>query len=384
VEVARRLGIPNATHNNTRGHAVRLLEEELVRTAAGIPVGDTDGLTRLLQSRKREALNRVLNLETGSLAAEAALKMTLSRFYQAQADSPPPKYTGRIPVVLVVGDDEGDISANYHGTTVLTQVLRGMWPQLRDGLETRGLFVVRSVRPNDVAELDRVFERYNGEPYHIAGFFHELILMNYGARRLKDEFVRRAYGLCRKYDVPAVVDEIQTGIWSPELYLFKEYKVKPDIVVLGKGFPGGEFAASRVLFGSAMDSLPQFGALVTNGQEELASMAYLVTIRWAEANADVTGAVGEFYEERLHDLAERHAPKIERIEGRRHLAGVCFQDLTVAKRFVERLNKAGFDISVQTYKEECPPTALTKLPLTAGYEAVDFLVDRMDAALAVV
>ena len=41
------------------------------------------------------------------------------------------------------------------------------------------------------------------------------------------------------------------------------------------------------------------------GDEEIASLAYLVTMRWAAANAAVTGAVGEYYEERLRGLADR-------------------------------------------------------------------------------
>ena len=54
---------------------------------------------------------------------------------------------------------------------------------------------------------------------------------------------------------------------------------------VGKGFPGGEYPASRILFNDRMDDhLPQFGALVTNGQEELASLAYLITMRWAAAS----------------------------------------------------------------------------------------------------
>ena len=35
VENARRLGIPNATHNNTRGHITRVLETELIRLVSG-------------------------------------------------------------------------------------------------------------------------------------------------------------------------------------------------------------------------------------------------------------------------------------------------------------------------------------------------------------
>ena len=381
IEHARRLGIPNATHNNTRGHITRLLEEELVRTAAGIERGDRAALDRRLASKGASALNRVINLNTGSLAAEAALKMVLSRFYRPQSDSLDPKCQGRIPVVIVIGDDDGALDGNYHGTTVLAQAIRGMWPGLLAAFEKQDIMFVRCVRPNNLEDLDAVFNKYDKGRYKIAGCFHELILMNYAAKRLTKPFVRRMYALCRKHDVPTVVDEIQTGIWSPELYLFREYGVKPTIVVLGKGFPGGECAASRILFSPAMDTLPQFGALVTNGQEELASLAYLITMRWAEANADVARAVGEYYEERLNDLVAKHAQLLDTIEGLRHLAGLYFHDREKAKDFAAKLNEMGLDISVQAYKVSCPPCALTKLPITAGFEVVDAVMVTMRDAL---
>ena len=48
IDHARRLGIPNATHNNTRGHITRQLEETLVRLANGIPAADYAGLDPIL------------------------------------------------------------------------------------------------------------------------------------------------------------------------------------------------------------------------------------------------------------------------------------------------------------------------------------------------
>ncbi len=381
VDQARSLGIPNATHNNTRGHVTRTLEEELIRVAAGIEPGSRSAVRQHIASNRTTRPNRVLNLETGSLAAEAALKMILSRFYKAQADSPEPIYEGRVPVIVVLGDEEGGLQANYHGTTILTQCMRGMWGDLRDALEAQGALIVRSVRPNDIDELEAVFKVYDKKPYKIAGFFHELVLMNFGGKRLTHQFVRRAYSLCSKQDVPTVVDEIQSCVWSPRLFLFREYGIKPTFVAVGKGFPGGEYPASRILFNSSFDCLPQFGALVTNGQEELASLSYLVTMRWAEANAGVTSDVGEYYERGLKDLASRFNTVIASIEGRRHLAGVYFLDLDPAKTFAERLNKSGLDISVQTYKAGCPPSALTKLPLTTTHEMVDWILERMEDAL---
>ena len=381
LAVAGRLGIPNPTHNNTRGHITRLLEGELVRAASGVAPGDEAAMARIIRSRSGTVLNRVLNLQTGSLACEAAIKLLLGRFYRVQDDSPKPVYEGRTPVMLVLGDDDGALQANYHGTTVLAQMMRGMWPQLLDTLAGQGAMLVHPVRPNSLEELEVAFAKYEKGRYKIAGFFYELVMMNYGARRLTEAFVRRIHRLCRKHDVPAVADEIQTCVWSPEMFMYREYGVTPAVVLVGKGLPGGQYAASRILFSSTLDALPQFGALVTNGQEELSSLAYLITMRWAQANAQVTSAVGQYYEERLRELAQRHREHIRMIDGRRHLASICFERLEPALAFVKALNEAGLDISVQTYKADCPPAALTKLPITAGYEVVDGVLAEMESAL---
>ncbi|MBI4556538.1 MAG: aminotransferase class III-fold pyridoxal phosphate-dependent enzyme, partial [Candidatus Hydrogenedentes bacterium] len=267
IEWARRLGIPNATHNNTRGHVTRLLEEELVRAANGIRREDDAAWRRCARSKRRTILNRVLNLETGSLAAEAALKMMLSRFYRIHPDSPPPQYPNRLPVFVVIGDEEGGLQANYHGTTIFAQMLRGMWPEWLDRSDKHRLFRIVGVRPNNFEELRATFQEYEMKPYKIAGFIHEFVLMNYAGKRLIERFVRTAYSLCRKYDIPTLADEIQSCVWSPKLFLYHEYGVKPTFVAVGKGLPGGEYPASRLLFSAVMDTLPQFGALVTNGQE---------------------------------------------------------------------------------------------------------------------
>jgi acetylornithine/succinyldiaminopimelate/putrescine aminotransferase len=377
VDYARKLGIPNATHNNTRGYITRRLEEELVRVAAGIKRGG-QAQTSLFSNR---SLSRVINLETGSLAAEAALKLVLSRFYQHIDDGCQPKYTGRIPVLMVIGNDDGGLQANYHGTTIITQMMRGLWSGLSKVCEEKGLFLIRCIRPNNIDDVLSLFDQYEKAPYKIAGFFHELIMMNYGGVRLKESFIQNVYTLCEEHDVPTIDDEIQTCVWSPELFLFREYKIQPSMVVIGKGFSGGEYAASRILLNEEMDLLPLFGALVTNGQEELASLCYLITIRWVEANKEIIQTIGEHYEQRLHELAKRYETHIKEIAGQRHLTGIHFHHIDAAKSFTGYLNQAGYDISVHTYKKDCPPSALTKLPLIVGYEAVDQIISTMEKAL---
>ncbi len=380
IERARRLGIPNATHNNTRGFITRKLEEELVCQANGVDASDAGALNGVLSSSSPEVVNRVLNLETGSLAVEAALKLVLARFYRSDLDEPPPKYSGRTPVLLVMGNDDGGLKANYHGTTMLTQVMRGMWPELAACLRERGFRVV-PIRPNSRPDLEAAFRDFDQGDLKIAGFFHEIVMMNYGGRLLSREFLHRAYELCRCHDVPPIADEIQSCLWAPGLFMFREYGLRPAFVAIGKGFPGGEYAASRLLFSAAYDCLPQFGALVTNGQEELAGLAYLVTMRWATANAGITREVGEYYEDRLHQLAREYPQWISAVDGRLQMSCLSFAENQSATGFARILVERGLDVSVQSYKADCPPTMLTKLPLIAGFEVVDFVVDQMRAAL---
>jgi len=45
------------------------------------------------------------------------------------------------------------------------------------------------------------------------------------------------------------------------------------------------------------------------------------------------------------------------------------------------LNSQGIDISAHTYKANCPPAALTKLPLTCSKAVIDYLISKMKLAL---
>ncbi|NLF61657.1 MAG: aminotransferase class III-fold pyridoxal phosphate-dependent enzyme [Lentisphaerae bacterium] len=383
LSYAARIGITNITHNNTRGHLTRRLEQELIRIANGLRPGDEDGLQRVLDSTEPHVLNRVINLETGSLAVEAGLKMMLARFYRLQTHFPEPKYAGRTPVFLVLADFKGGKEANYHGTTVVAQMLRGMWPDFYQRCEQAGILKVIPVRINDTADFQEKVELHDQGTSKVAGFFHELVLMNYGGIRLDNDYVTNTHALCDQRDIPVLVDEIQSCLWSPELFLFKEYRCHPDFVSVGKGFPGGQFPAAKILTTAAMDNLNQFGALVTNGQEEIASLANLITMAFAEANSEYIKAMGELWQKTLRGLAQRHPQTVMKIEGHGHLASLVFADTETCVGFCHKMTEEfAFDISAQTYKPDCPPAALTKLPLIATPALVDFAASAMHHVLA--
>ncbi len=382
IENAKKIGICNVTHNNTRGYITRILERELIRVANGLEKDDLAGLERIIGSKEEHILNRVTNLETGSLAVEASLKMMMARFYRLDITYDTPKYSDKIPVFLVMADNEGGKQANYHGTTMITQMLRGMWPGLSEKLEAAGCFKVCPVAINDIDCFTESLEKYDQGKYKVAGFFHELVLMNYGGIKLTQEFVNATHALCKERDIPIMIDEIQSCMWSPELFMFKEYKSKPDFVSVGKGFPGGQYPASKILTTAAMDSLNQFGALVTNGQEELASLSYLITMEFAETNKNESREIGQYYNAQSAKLIAGYPEIIERLEGESHMTTFVFKSADLTNKFTAYLNKeCCIDVSAQTYKADCPPVALTKLPLISSRKTIDYVISKMNEAL---
>ena len=380
---ASRLGITNLTHNNTRGYLTRLLERELVRTANGIAPGDDNSLEAVLRSTEPHVLNRTVNLETGSLACEAAFKMALARFYKLQKDFPAPKYYGKTPVFVVMADNDGGNSANYHGTTIMTQMLRGLWPELAQMAESTGLFKVVPCPINDMGAFENIVARYDAGKFKIALFSHELVLMNYAGIRLTDEFVTAAHAVCDAHDIPVLVDEIQSCMWSPEIFLFREYKCRPDFVSVGKGFPGGQYPASKILTTAKMDNLNQFGALVTNGQEELASLANLITLEFARANAAETAKLEKHWRAKIAEAIAPYDTLVAKVEGHGLLTSIIFHDRECANRFSQILSgEKSIDVSVQTYKPDCPKAALLKPPLITSERSVEFIAARIREALA--
>lgn len=380
ITKARRLGILNATHNNTRGYITRLMERQVIQDVNGIAAPGPE-LDAVLASQEPKVLNRLINLETGSLAVEAAIKMMLTRFYRLDGSFDAPQYAGKTPVFLVIQDNDGGPQANYHGTTIFAQTLRGMWPEFREKSEAAGLFRVVSVKYNDIGDFEAKLRQYNQGPYKTAGFLHEIVLMNYGGILLTRDFLQQAYALCAQYDTPTLADEIQSCMWYKGMFLFRAYDLKPDFVIIGKGFPGGEYPASKVITTYEMDRLNQFGALVTNGQEELASLAYLITMEFVRENADAVAEAGAAVDAMLSGLAAAWPQRIACVEGRGHLAAIHFHSVDDAARFASLSGGMCIDVSAQLYKANCPPAVLLKLPLVADEAVIGLLKEKFEAVL---
>ncbi len=343
---AAKTGIVWDDHSNIPGNAVKRLSERLVQAANGI-AGDP---SRLLKDDN--ALNTVLlGICTGSVAGSSAIKIALRRHETTKP--------GLAPVFV-------SIAGNYHGTDFLAQRLRGMWKGRFRGMR------FEQVEPNDVAALRRVF-RTHGRA--VAAFFFEPILMNREAILLEKAFVQEARALCNKAGACLVVDEIQTGFWCPEIFMFRQYGIAPDIVVLGKGMTAGFHPLSAIVYRRKYDRLEQYDAISTNGNAPLAALAGLGCMALIERRRRPIAALSRYYFGRLQEIPRAFPKRVARIHGRGLLAGVKFRAVQDALEFHRRCVERGLWVRAHAYHAG-HSTVLTKLGLLADKGVADFIVDR--------
>jgi len=178
-----------------------------------------------------------------------------------------------------------------------------------------------------------------------------------------------------------MVDEIQSCMWYRGMFLFRIYGLKPDFAIVGKGFPGGEYPASKILTTAEMDILNQFGALVTNGQEELASLSYLITMTFMQANGDQVEKCGELLQQKLREAQRHHPDTLAKVEGYGHLVGMQFASVEEAAAFAKKLNGCYIDSSAQLYKANCPPVVLFKPPIISSEVTMNYLAEVIESLL---
>ena len=352
-------GIVWDDHSNIPGNAVKRLSVRLVEAADG--GGKVESRESRVEDRpscaRLSTLDTVLlGVCTGSVAAGGALKIAI-KHHQA--------VRGGVEPVLVA------LRGNYHGTDFLAQRLRGMWKAYFHGIT----FV--QIEPNDLDGLRKTFAEYRGR---IAAVFLELVMMNREAIVLEEQFVREARALCDDADACLVIDEIQTGFWCPRLFLFHEYAVRPDILVIGKGMTAGLHPLAALVYRRKYDRLEQYDAISTNGNAPLAAVAGLGCMALIEAERERITGLASYYFSRLQELPAAHPQRVAAIHGRGLLAGVKLRTVADAIQFQQRLLTRGLWTRVHAYHEG-HSTLLTKLALAANRRIADFVVDTFHETL---
>ena len=339
---AMRLGIVWDNHANVPGHPVTRLAHELVSLAGA-------GFDRVM-----------LGVCTGSVACMAALKIMLLRYHRCSA-----RVKLGLPVFVV-------LEGNYHGTSIVAQTMRGMWPGFVAGMETV------QIEPNDTTALEAVFKQYGRR---IAGFWAEPIMMNREAILVDRSFLARAGDLCAQHDAVFALDEIQTGFWYPEVFMFRRLQLTPDIVVIGKGMTAGFHPMAGLIFRSELDVLEQYDALSTNGNAALAAFVALCSLSLIGQHGKRLEALAELNEHGLRELVGEFPDLLERMNGCGYLAGLRFREREDAIGFHRSALARGLWLRVHAYHAG-HRTVLMKYSLSFDEMTVRFVFRTMRELLA--
>ena len=186
-------------------------------------------------------LDKIFYADSGSIAAEVAIKMTMQ--YQFARGKP-----GKRRMLTVKG--------GYHGDTLGTMALcdpdEGMH-SLFSGVLTRHFFAPappmgfdRKITDADMLPVAELLDKHGDE---IAGVMLEPVLQGAGGMRVyAPEYLRRLQKLCRQYDVLLALDEIATGFGrTGRMWAAEHAGVVPDIMCIGKALTGGHISLAATI-----------------------------------------------------------------------------------------------------------------------------------------
>lgn len=171
---------------------------------------------------------KVLPMNTGVEGGETAIKLCRKWAYEVKGVP-----LNQAKIIFVSGNFWGRTLAAISSSTDPSST-RGFGPYM-PGYEV--------IPYNDLQALAEALEDPN-----VAGFMVEPIQGEAGVVVPDNDYLARAYEMCKQKQVLFIADEVQTGIArTGRLLCCDHHGFKPDILILGKALSGGVFPVSAVL-----------------------------------------------------------------------------------------------------------------------------------------
>ena len=303
----------------------------------------------------------ILPMNSGAEAVETAIKAARMWGYQ----------TKRIPedkAEIIVCED------NFHGrtTTIISFSTEALYRK-DFGPFTPGFKVIR------YGDLDALEEAINP---HTAAFLVEPIQAEAGILIPPENYLKRAWEICRKNNVLFMADEIQTGLGrTGRLFACEHEGVDPDVMIVGKSLGGGAYAISAVL--SQREVLGLFSP-GTHGSTFGANPLACAVAREAlqvmqdEEMVENSAQMGSYFMSKLQSLKSRH---IRSVRGRGLLIGIELEpEAGGARRFCEALEQEGL-LCKETHEHVirfAPPLIIKKRDLDWAYKRIKKVFKDLD------
>ncbi|MCB0634836.1 MAG: ornithine--oxo-acid transaminase, partial [Lewinella sp.] len=254
--------------------------------------------------------DRVLPMNTGVEGGETAIKLCRKWAYQVKGVP-----LNEAKIIFVSGNFWGRTLAAISSSTDPSST-KGFGPYM-PGYEI--------IPYNDLGALAEALE----DP-KVAGFMVEPIQGEAGVVVPDDDYLLKAYQLCKKNRVLFIADEVQTGIArTGKLLCCDHHGFKPDILILGKALSGGVFPVSAVLTSDeVMLTIKPGEHGSTFGGNPLAcavAMAALEVVK-DEKLAEKAEALGKIFRERIQNELVDPSYLVDLVRGKGLLNAIVIND----------------------------------------------------------
>ena len=195
----------------------------------------------------------------------------------------------------------------------------------------------------------------------------------------KNDYLKKVKDRCEAVGALLILDEIQPGFGrTGKFFGFEHYKIKPDIVVMGKGMGGGlpvgAFTASRKLM-RLLEEHPKLGHITTFGGNPLIAAACLATLREIRDGYLMEQISSK---EALIRKELKH-PSIREIRGTGLMLAPIFEDPEIANQVVLKSIEKGLMLFWLLWEKKAirltPPLTITEKEIKKGCAILNSVLD---------
>ena len=195
-----------------------------------------------------------------------------------------------------------------------------------------------------------------------------------------EKYLHEVKKLCEKYNILLIADEVQTGLGrTGELYNFKKYDIKPDILCLGKALSGGIMPISAVLSNSEIMNCITTGSHgSTFGGNPLSCKIATTAINIIkdEELCKNSQNVGKFFRNELQNL---NFDLIKDIRGQGLLNAIEFNTEELTNKAIQNLLNNGI-LTTNTNRTTIrftPPLTISKSLMEHALEKIYYSINKL-------
>lgn len=239
------------------------------------------------------------------------------------------------------GSDFVCLDAAFHGRTFATIGLTYVHPGMVEGAN-KGLdrYLPRQMRvpnyycyrcplklePGSCELACTEYIDYALERGHLngpAGVIVEPFMANGGMVPAPDGYMERVDEICKSYNVPLIVDEVQSALCrTGPMFASEHSKIEPEMIILGKALGGGLPLSATITTDEYSDILPwEYGFTQAGNPVACAAALAMIEVMTRDNLPENSARMGDLLLDRLHEVG-KDSKLIGDIRGKGLMVGV--------------------------------------------------------------